>query len=213
MISLLHFCRLFVKSRRVSVGTTEQLWILVLLVFAMNLFGVFEIGFNPGALGEIGHDAQGTRRSFFEGLLAVVLATPCSAPFLGTAIGFAFASPAPVIFAIFAAVGLGLASPYALVTLVPGWGKLVPKPGMWMLTFRKVLGGALLATVLWLLWVAGRVAGDDGLIALAFFLVAVAGVTWVAGHFQSLGQAQLARRVAATATLLAKWFDRRLHLL
>jgi thiol:disulfide interchange protein len=174
----------------------------VLVVFAMNLFGVFEIGFNPGVLGEVGQDTAGTRRSFFEGLLAVVLATPCSAPFLGTAVGFAFASPAPVIFAIFAAVGLGLASPYALVTLVPGWGKLVPKPGMWMLTFRKILGAALLATVVWLVWVAGRIAGDDGGLALALFLVAVAGVTWVAGHFQSLGQAQLARRVAAAASVL-----------
>jgi thiol:disulfide interchange protein DsbD len=174
----------------------------VLVVFAMNLFGVFEIGFNPGVLGDVGHDAQGTRRSFFEGLLAVVLATPCSAPFLGTAIGFAFASPAPVIFAIFAAVGLGLASPYALVSLVPGFGKLVPRPGPWMLGFRKLLGVALLATVVWLVWVAGRVGGDDGL-ALLMFLAAIAGVTWVAGHFQSLGQAQLAHRVAAASSVLA----------
>jgi thiol:disulfide interchange protein DsbD len=94
----------------------------LLVVFAMNLFGAFEVTFQPRgptAVPTIGPSAP--RRSFFEGALAVVLATPCTAPFLGTAIGFAFASSTFVIFAIFLSVGLGLAAPYALVTLVPGW--------------------------------------------------------------------------------------------
>ena len=89
-----------------------------------------------------GAQATGARRSFFEGLLAVVLATPCSAPFLGTAIGFAFASPAPTIVAIFLAIGVGLAAPFVLVTLAPGLARFVPKSGPWMLHLRSALGFA-----------------------------------------------------------------------
>ena len=90
----------------------------VLLVFALNLFGVFEIFINATALDRVSASATGLRQSFFEGLLAVIVATPCSAPFLGTAVGFAFASSTPVIVGIFMAVGVGLASPVALIALI-----------------------------------------------------------------------------------------------
>jgi thiol:disulfide interchange protein DsbD len=164
----------------------------VLLVFALNLFGVFEIHFTGGSLSQLGTRSTGNRRSFFEGLLAVVVATPCSAPFLGTAVGFAFASSTPVIVAIFLAIGLGLAAPYVLVTLVPGWARIVPRPGAWMLHLQRGLGFALIGTIVWLLWVIGRSVGIDGMTALLVFLVAVAFATWVYGALQQAGRGRLA---------------------
>ena len=177
----------------------------VLVVFALNLFGVFEIFAPTGALAEIGAQTSGARRSFFEGLLAVVLATPCSAPLLGTAVGLAFASPPAVVFAVFGAVGVGLAAPFALVSLVPSWARFIPRAGAWMLTLRSVLGFALLATVVWLLWVVGRLVGSDGLVALLAFLVAVAFSAWVFGRLQQAGRS-VAARTAALAALAAAMF-------
>jgi thiol:disulfide interchange protein DsbD len=164
----------------------------VLLVFALNLFGAFEIHFTGGALGQLGTRGTGNRRSFFEGLLAVVVATPCSAPFLGTAVGFAFASSTPVIVAIFLAIGLGLAAPYVLITLIPAWARIVPRPGPWMLHLRRALGFALIGTIVWLLWVIGRSVGIDGMTGLLAFLVAVAFATWVYGALQQTGRGRLA---------------------
>jgi thiol:disulfide interchange protein DsbD len=171
----------------------------VLVVFALNLFGVFEIFAPTGSLANVGAQAAGLRRSLFEGLLAVVLATPCSAPFLGTAVGFAFAGSTATIFAIFAAIGVGLASPFVLITLVPAWARFVPRAGPWMLTLRAGLGFAVLATVVWLLWVVGRLVDSDGLAALLAFLVAVSFACWIFGLLQSRGRVAPARAVALGA--------------
>ena len=143
-------------------------------LFALNLLGVFEIGFVPSGLAGVGAEASGARRSFFEGLLAVALATPCSAPFLGTAVGFAFASEGPLVLAIFASIGLGLAAPFLAICAVPRAASLLPRPGAWMNELRSLLGFALLATVVWLAWVLGRSAGVDALAALLALLLAVA---------------------------------------
>jgi thiol:disulfide interchange protein/DsbC/DsbD-like thiol-disulfide interchange protein len=151
----------------------------VLVVFALNLFGVFEIGVDTGRLASIGAQAVGARRSFFDGLLAVVLATPCSAPFLGTAVGFAFASDAPVIFAIFLAVGVGLALPFVLVSAIPGGARWLPRSGPWMLKLRAGLGFVLLATVVWLLWIIGRGAGSDAMTSLLAWLLALGFASWL----------------------------------
>ncbi len=168
----------------------------LLVVFALNLFGVFEVTFQPAGAARLGAEATGLRRSFFEGLLAVVLATPCTAPFLGTAVGFAFASPPPVIFAIFGAIGVGLAAPYAAVTLVPAWSRIVPRPGAWMLRVRTGLGFSLVATVVWLLWVVGRSVGIDAQAVLLAYLVGVGFLAWIFGSVQESGRRGL---VAATA--------------
>jgi thiol:disulfide interchange protein DsbD len=142
--------------------------------FALNLLGVFEIGFVPGGLAGVGAGATGARRSFCEGLLAVALATPCSAPFLGTAVGFAFASSGPLVLAIFLAIGLGLAAPFLAICALPRTARLLPRPGKWMLELRSLLGFALLATVVWLAWVMGRSAGVDALAGLLVLLLVVA---------------------------------------
>ena len=172
----------------------------VLLLFALNLFGVFEIFIDSSALNRLEASAVGMRRSFFEGLLAVVVATPCSAPFLGTAIGLAFASSIPVIVGIFLAIGIGLASPYLLVTLVPAWARWIPRSGGWMLHLRALLGFALLGTVVWMLWLSGRFAGTDGMVALLVFLLVVGFAAWVFGALQ---RAASTRLLAAGTTLVA----------
>ena len=167
----------------------------VLMLFALNLFGVFEIGFDATRVSRIGEGTTGPSRSFFEGLLAVILATPCSAPFLGTAVGFAFASSTPVILAIFGAIGLGLAAPYLFVTWVPAWARLVPRPGMWMVHLRRGLGFALIGTLVWLIWITGRSVGIDGVAALLGFLVGIAFLAWIYGLLQSAQRPAAARGV------------------
>jgi thiol:disulfide interchange protein DsbD len=178
----------------------EPLFVLavctVVVVFALNLFGVFEVGGPSGRVTRLGAEATGWRRSLFEGLLAVVLATPCTAPFLGTAVGFAFSSPAPVIFAIFTAVGTGLAAPFVAVSVVPGWSRFVPRAGAWMLLLRSGLGFALLASAVWLLWIAGRSLGADGVILMVGFLVAVAFGVWSFGQLQRAQKTVWARGLA-----------------
>jgi thiol:disulfide interchange protein DsbD len=170
----------------------------VLTGFALNLFGVFEIGFQPSGLAQVGADAPGPRRSFFEGLLAVALATPCSAPFLGTALGFAFASPAWVIAAVFLAIGAGLALPFVAISAFPRLGRFLPRSGSWMGTLRGVLGFALLGTVVWLLWIVGRSAGPDAVAGLLAFLLMGSVVAWIYGRLQHAGS-----RFAGAGALLA----------
>ncbi len=174
----------------------------VLVLFALNLFGVYEITPDTGRLGAVGQSATGARRSFFEGLLAVVLATPCSAPFLGTAVGLAFASPPAVILAIFAAIGLGLAAPYLLLSALPAWRRFVPRPGPWMLHLRAGLGFLLLASVVWLLWILGRGA-DPAAVVRALSALWVLGVAaWIHGALQRAGSRGTVRAGVAAATLL-----------
>jgi thiol:disulfide interchange protein DsbD len=172
----------------------------VLLVFALNLFGVFEIGVDASGLAELSRSATGARRSFFEGLLAVVLATPCSAPFLGTAVGFAFASPPALGSAIFLAVGLGLALPYLAIAAVPAWSRWLPRPGPWMAQLRRLLGFAVLATVVWLLSIP---ASARAVVALLAWLVAVALGTWIGGSLQAAGRRGAARATALGVAALA----------
>lgn len=127
----------------------------LLTLFAANLWGAFEIPLPAGLSGMagVGREGPALLSNFLTGAFATLLATPCSAPFLGTAVGFALASGPVDILAIFLALGVGLALPYLLVAAVPRVASWLPRPGRWMLTLRRVLGIALAATVLWLLWV------------------------------------------------------------
>ncbi|QDG51744.1 DUF255 domain-containing protein [Persicimonas caeni] len=156
----------------------------ILVLFALNLFGVFEVSVAPNELAEKTHQASGLRRSAAEGVLAVILATPCSAPFLGTAVGFALASSAWTIIAIFVMLGLGLAAPFVVLTLTPGAAKLLPKPGAWMSVLKEVLGFALIGTVVWLFWILGQMAGADGIVQLIIFLSVLALWAWFFGKIQ-----------------------------
>jgi thiol:disulfide interchange protein DsbD len=156
----------------------------ILVLFALNLFGVFEVSVAPSELADKTRQATGVRRSFGEGVLAVILATPCSAPFLGTAVGFALASSAATILAIFLMLGLGLAAPFVLLTLIPGAAKILPKPGAWMNVLKEVLGFALLGTVIWLAWILGQMTGVDGVVQTLICLSALALGAWFFGKIQ-----------------------------
>lgn len=150
---------------------------IVVTAFAMNLFGAFEIA-GPAIAG--GTAAGGAvRGAFWHGALATLLATPCSAPFLGTALGFAFAQSTPAMFATLTAVGVGLALPYLLLSLNSGWLRFVPRPGAWMVRFRQAMGFLLLATAVWLLSVLGAQRGPSAIVATLTLMTAVAFAIWL----------------------------------
>jgi len=165
-----------------GVQFTQPVFILVLLAvlvgFALNLFGLFEIPNIPG-LGGLSANQRGFLGDFTSGVLATLLATPCSAPFLGTAIGFALAAPVPVLVLIFLFVGVGLALPYFAVIAFPRLAAVMPKPGRWMLRLRQVLGLALVATAVWLTGVLLKQWGVTS--DLRWLAALAAGLTFAAG--------------------------------
>ncbi len=146
---------------------------LIVVIFAGNLWGLFEFRL-PSLFSTLGHgqtrsetNSHSLTSSFGQGALATLLATPCSAPFLGTAIGFAFSQDNVTLLLIFFALGVGLALPYLLMTLKPEWVYKLPKPGRWMLTLKRVLGIGLLLTAGWLFWVLSDLVVMTGVIAVA----------------------------------------------
>lgn len=170
---------------------------ILIVLFAYNLFGLFEINLNTSRLDEIGRQSSGLRRSFFDGFLAVALATPCSAPFLGTAVGFAFSEGALEISSTFAAIGLGLALPFIAVSLAPGLSRFVPAAGPWMIRLRAGLGIALLITSGWLLWVLGRTAGPEAQLCVLILLIVIGLGAFGLGHLQRSHPGHPARLFAA----------------
>jgi thiol:disulfide interchange protein len=157
----------------------------VVLAFALNLFGVFEISLpqsaNRGLLGWTAR--EGDAGSFFQGVFATVLATPCTAPFLGTALGFAFTQSGWTILLMFVAIAAGMSSPYFLLSAQPAWMRLLPKPGAWMVHVKQLMGFLLLATLLFLLWVLGAQRGTEGIIWASCFLLALSVACWMKGAF------------------------------
>jgi thiol:disulfide interchange protein DsbD len=153
----------------------------VVVLFALWLLGVVELlpaTPGAGALSSAVDRRHGPLRSAGEGVLAVVLATPCSAPLLGTAVGFAFAASAGVVLAVFATVGLGLAAPFCALVLLPGLARRLPRPGPWMERAKQLLGFALLATGVWLISVLGNLAGVTGVVRLLSFLLVLSFAAW-----------------------------------
>jgi len=183
-------------------GSPEFLVGLTTLVtlIALNLFGLFEVNLSGGVVGAAGGLAarHGPAGAFFNGVLATVLATPCTAPFLGAALGFAFTQPPPVIVLMFLTVGAGLAAPYVVLTWNPGWLRFLPKPGPWMERFKVAMGFPLLATAFWLFSLMPAYYGRRSW-WLLIFLVIVALAAWVYGQFVQRGST---RRWLGLATAL-----------
>ncbi|MGI8889518.1 MAG: protein-disulfide reductase DsbD family protein, partial [Chthoniobacterales bacterium] len=175
----------------------------VVLVFALNLFGVFEINLPTSATtGLVGWSArEGYAGSFFQGVFATALATPCTAPYLGTALGFAFAQSALIILLMFIAIAAGMSAPYLLLSAQPAWLRFVPKPGPWMVRVKQFMGFLLLATLLFLLWVIGVARGVDAAIWVSSFLLALSVACWMQGSF-SLPTASRAQRSLVFALML-----------
>jgi len=176
---------------------------VIVLVFALNLFGVFEISL-PQSLTR-GLLASSERNdnlgSFFQGVFATVLATPCTAPFLGTALGFAFTQSPIVILAMFFAVAAGMSAPYFLLSAQPAWLRFLPQPGPWMVHVKQFMGFLLLATLLFLIYVLGAQRGLDGAIWATCFLLIIAVACWMKGAF-IVPTASAAKRAVVVVLML-----------
>jgi thiol:disulfide interchange protein len=153
------------------------------LLFAMglSLSGVVALGAGLGGVGGGLASRAGLSGSFATGVLATVVATPCTAPFMGAAVGFAVTASAPVALAIFVALGLGMAAPFLALTFAPGLIRLLPRPGPWMETLKQVLAFPLYATVAWLVFVLAQEVSPSGLFAVLIGLVLVAFSLWAWG--------------------------------
>ncbi|MFQ5347903.1 MAG: protein-disulfide reductase DsbD family protein, partial [Rhodothalassiaceae bacterium] len=152
---------------------------LVLFLVGLSLAGAFTIGARLAGLGQGLAGQGGERGAFFTGVLATLVATPCTAPFMAPAIGFAVFQPTPVALAVFLSLGLGLAAPYLLIAFVPALRRLMPKPGPWLETFRQFLAFPMFLTVIWLLWVLGQEAGSDAVAFALLVLLAAAFLIWL----------------------------------
>jgi len=143
---------------------------LLMAGIGFNLAGLFEIGMGAGGLGQGLLNRAARAKSFLTGALAVIVATPCTAPFMAAALGAALLASAPVAAAIFVVMGLGMAAPFLLLAFWPKARRVLPKSGAWMVTFRTLLAFPMFATAIWLLWVLGTQRGLD---AMAIGLIAV----------------------------------------
>jgi thiol:disulfide interchange protein DsbD len=184
----------------------------LLFFLGLSLAGQFEIGLTLTSAGGSLSSKQGYAGSFFTGVLAVVVATPCTAPLMGAAIGYALAQPAAVVFAVFTALALGLAAPYLALTLQPSWTRLLPRPGAWMEVLRQACSIPIFVTVIWLAWVLARAYGANVLSALlaSFLLLAIAGWflgRWTARRGAVLLAALLLGAVVALAVFSQRWAE------
>jgi thiol:disulfide interchange protein DsbD len=167
-------------------------------LIGLNLAGVFEFGsFLPSNVASL-RARDPTLDSFLTGVLAAAVASPCTAPFMGAALGAALTWPVAQSLAVFAALGLGVAAPYLLVSAVPAIGRLLPRPGRWMQTFKVALSFPMFATVIWLTWVLGQQTGIDGAAALLLALLALALAAWWWGQRPENGL----KRVLSTAAIV-----------
>jgi thiol:disulfide interchange protein DsbD len=160
---------------------------LAFLFFLMglNLSGVFEFGATLQRFsGSLGSQTNGPFGSFLTGVLATVVATPCTAPFMGAALGFTIHQPPWIMLSVFLSVGFGMALPVVALCAFPGWLARLPKPGVWMEWIKQLLAFPLYATVAWLAWVLGSQAGNDGVGWLLLGLVVAAGGAWLNGRIQ-----------------------------
>ncbi|MYA77316.1 MAG: thiol:disulfide interchange protein, partial [Gemmatimonadetes bacterium] len=179
---------------------------VIIFMFGLSLFGVFEIGTSLVGLGGRMDSGSGLGGSFLSGVLATVVATPCTAPFMGVALGYALTQSAAQSLAIFGFLGLGMALPYLTLSSVPALLRYVPKPGAWMESFKQFMGFLMMATVVWLLWVL-NLQTDPNLVALVMvLLVLVALGSWILGRWGGIAsgsRSRIAARAAAAVIIIA----------
>jgi thiol:disulfide interchange protein DsbD len=177
--------------------------LLAYLLFALglSLSGALLIGARLAGIGHGLASGPGYRGSFFAGALASVAATPCTAPFMGAAVGFAVTQPWAVALAVFEALGLGLALPYLGLTLVPAWRRFLPRPGRWMERLGQFLAFPLYGSVAWLVWVVSQQAGPQGVAIVLAGLVLIGFAAWL--HSVARGIAAPWRRAVTAAAALA----------
>jgi len=178
---------------------------LLFVAVGLNFSGVFEIGMGLTRLGGVG--GSSTAGSFGAGVLAVLVATPCTAPFMGSALGFTLAQPAPYTMAVFSAIGAGMALPYLVLGLVPGWVRRLPRPGRWMQTLRQALAFPMYATAAWLVWVLAQQAGADAVLRLLLAAVLIGLAAWAWGRFGAVPATRpgLAWTVVLASLVIGAW--------
>jgi thiol:disulfide interchange protein DsbD len=170
---------------------------ILFTLLGLNLAGVFDIGsLLPHRLAAL-QARHPTVDALLSGVLAVAIASPCTAPFMGASLGYAITLQAAQAMGIFAALGLGLALPFLLAAWVPAFGRALPQPGAWMDTLRRFMAFPMFATVVWLVWVLGHLSGVDGAASLLALLVGLALVLW------SFGLEGRSRRLFATISIAA----------
>jgi thiol:disulfide interchange protein DsbD len=160
---------------------------ILMLVFALNMSGLFEFGLSATGVGGELQTKSGYAGSFFTGILATVVATPCSAPFLAPALGAALAVSTVESFAIFTAIAVGLSTPYLMLSIFPQAVKVLPRPGAWMETFKQFMAFPLYATVAYLAWVLAGQTSEEGFRDALFGLVLIALAVWVYGRWTAPG--------------------------
>jgi thiol:disulfide interchange protein/DsbC/DsbD-like thiol-disulfide interchange protein len=176
---------------------------VIVLVFALNLFGVFEVSLPQSVTRSLlsTSERKDLLGSFFQGVFATVLATPCTAPFLGTALGFAFTQSAAIILAMFIAIAAGMSAPYFLLSAQPAWLRFLPRPGPWMVHVKQFMGFLLLATLLFLLYVLGAQRGLEGAIWASCFLLVISVACWMKGAFV-VSTASAVKRIVVLVLML-----------
>jgi len=172
----------------------------IVYVFGLSLFGVFEVPAFGASQMSSAQNKEGWMGHILTGAFATLLATPCSAPFLGTGMGFAFTLPSWGILLFFGAAGFGLAAPFLLIAYVPALAKFLPKPGAWMETFKQFMGFTLMATTVWLVDVLGAQTGVPGAVGFLAFLFFVSMGCWIVGRW---GGPIATDRAKAIAVLVA----------
>ena len=174
---------------------------ILMFLLALNLFGVFEIGLSLTRTGSVLVGKKGWIESFLSGVLATIVATPCTAPFMGAALGFALSQPPAMSIGIFTFLGLGMAFPYVLLSRFQSLVKFIPRPGSWMETFKKFMGFLIMATVVWLLWLLQILDGPGTLINLLTGFLIIALGAWVYGTWCTPSR-KIGVRFAAIITAL-----------
>ena len=151
---------------------------ILLFIIGLNLLGVFEFGTSLQNTGSELTHKEGWAGSFFTGALAVIVATPCTAPFMAGAVGYALSQPAIITIVVFLALAIGFALPFLLISYAPGLLMKLPKPGPWMIRFREFLAFPMFAASIWLVWVLGRQAGADGMLIALLAMLAFGFAVW-----------------------------------
>jgi thiol:disulfide interchange protein DsbD len=156
-----------------------------MFIFSLNLFGLFEIGTSLTGAGSKLQNKKGLLGSFFSGILAVLVATPCTGPFMGPALGFALSGPVVQGYALFTSLAAGLSLPYIVLSYMPKLVEMLPRPGKWMETFKQFMAFPLLATVIWLLNILGKAIGLSSVIWTLLALVILALGLWIYGKYSN----------------------------
>ncbi len=182
----------------------------LVLLFALSLLGLFDfsLSFGQKTVDNLA-DKEGFVGDFFKGVLATILSTPCTAPFLGTALGFAFVEPWIVTLFIFAAVGIGMCLPYLVLIIAPQYLRFLPKPGDWMSKLKESFGFVMLATVIWLLSILYYQIPAAAVIAFMYFLLSVAFAIWLINRFTNLASSSrrtlIVRSIASLIVITAAY--------